>query len=251
MEASNLARLYSFRNWKYEKQNCRDDFACFKTFILVFNLDIQNVKNFKMYVMLDSAFVWVGLILFFSLYESTENCVYKWGRAWYCLWLVNMCKTQVTCMWTCFHYEVVCIILIISKLQLGHGRHDERSWFDAACLSESTTFLLLTIKAVYCFRCSGMLAARWYRWISRHLICLCSWIKENLSTTAIVATCWSQISWDGLIVVLIHLQNHLLMESLLPSVLCRLGTFNFIPNFFWSSLTATLDINITCYDKIN
>jgi len=139
VESSNLSRFYSFRNWKYEKQNGRDDIACFKTFILVFNIDIQNVKNFEMYVMLDSAFVWVRLILFFSLYVSTENYVYKWGRACYGLWLVNMCKTRVTCTWTCFHCEVVCIILIICKLQLSHGRH-ERSWFGAACLSKSTAF---------------------------------------------------------------------------------------------------------------
>jgi hypothetical protein len=39
---------------------------------------------------------------------------------------------------------------------------------------------------------------------------------------------------------LIHLQNRLLTESLLPSVLCRLGTLNYIPNCFWSSLTAAL-----------
>jgi hypothetical protein len=39
---------------------------------------------------------------------------------------------------------------------------------------------------------------------------------------------------------LIHLQNHLLTKSLLPSVLCRLGTFNYIPKCFWSSLTAAL-----------
>jgi hypothetical protein len=33
---------------------------------------------------------------------------------------------------------------------------------DTACTSVLAAFLMLTIKAVFGFRCSGMLAARWY-----------------------------------------------------------------------------------------
>jgi hypothetical protein len=88
-------KILFIQKLKIWETNCRDDFACFKIFIIVFNIYIQNTKTFKMYVTLDSAVVWVGLILFFSLNVSTEKYIYRRGRAWYGLWLLNMCKTQV------------------------------------------------------------------------------------------------------------------------------------------------------------
>ena len=40
----------------------------------------------------------------------------------------------------------------------------------------------------------GIPDANWFRWISKHQTCQCSWIRESLSTTATAATFWNLIS---------------------------------------------------------
>jgi hypothetical protein len=50
----------------------------------------------------------------------------------------------------------------IADCNFDHGRCDETSCFHGACPSLVAVFVMSANKAVYGFRCSGMLAARWY-----------------------------------------------------------------------------------------